>query len=136
MKEALVTVVSFSTAPEAHLAKSKLEASGIDATVVDDQTVSINWLYSNAVGGVKVKVLKKDLERARAILKTGAQDTESRSRLEANWEACPVCGSMDVEYFSDKRGPFMTWLCLGFPILPARKRLKCLNCGHIWKYEK
>jgi hypothetical protein len=135
MGERLLTVASFSTAPEAYLAKNRLDSADIYAMIVDEHTVGINWLYSNAVGGVKVKVFEKDLVQARAILEMNAPESESKSALSNGWGVCPVCGSENVEYYSDKRGPFLTWLTLGFPILPVRKKLRCLSCNHGWRYK-
>ncbi len=61
-------VATYSKPEEAHLAASFLEGSGITTYVADDQIVSLNWLYSNAVGGVKVQVSEDDWEEARELL--------------------------------------------------------------------
>lgn len=68
----VVVVRAFSAPHEAHLACSALRAAGIDATVADANIVAVNWLYSNAVGGVKVLVREEDLAAAREILDTRA----------------------------------------------------------------
>lgn len=63
-----VNIASFPTAPEAHLARNELEAAGIPAQVVDEQTVSALWHYGGALGGVKVMIDEKDVPAARKIL--------------------------------------------------------------------
>ena len=64
MSEKLTIIASFSHPFEAHLAKGKLESEGIEAYIADENIVGINWLYSNLVGGVKLKVREDDRERA------------------------------------------------------------------------
>lgn len=55
----------------------ELEAEGIRAFVIDEELVMANWLYSGAVGGVKVKVREGDVERALDILGMEALDEEA-----------------------------------------------------------
>src|SRR5262245_3733301 len=52
----LVTVGTFRDLPEAHALKMRLEAAGIPAYLADAELVAMDWLLSNAVGGVKVQV--------------------------------------------------------------------------------
>jgi hypothetical protein len=68
MPEALILIATFSHPFEAHLAKGKLESEGIEAFIADENIVGLNWLYSNLVGGVKLKVHEEDRERALKVL--------------------------------------------------------------------
>ncbi|MDZ4299014.1 MAG: DUF2007 domain-containing protein [Moraxellaceae bacterium] len=52
----MITVARFSLAIEAHIARAKLESEGIPAFVADEHTVTAQWLYSNAIGGVRLQV--------------------------------------------------------------------------------
>jgi hypothetical protein len=65
---ALVTVAAFNTIHEAYLAKSLLEGAGITAFIADEYTIGVNWLWANAVGGVKVQVAETDAEEAEKLL--------------------------------------------------------------------
>jgi hypothetical protein len=47
---------------------SILESSGIKALIPDQNTVSVQPFYSNAVGGIRIQVDENDLERAREVL--------------------------------------------------------------------
>jgi hypothetical protein len=69
----LVVLRAFSHPHEAHLACSALEAAGIHARLADDHIVAANWLYSNAVGGVKVLVRVEDAPAAQAVLDIAAE---------------------------------------------------------------
>lgn len=63
-----VTVAAFDTSPEAHIAMGRLEAEGIDCYLTDEHLVQTDWLYSIAVGGIKLQVPAPHAERARQIL--------------------------------------------------------------------
>lgn len=63
-----VTVGTFWNAVEAHVICARLEAAGIRAYLADEQTVNMDWLLANAVGGVKVQVAEVDAPRAQQVL--------------------------------------------------------------------
>jgi len=43
----------------------RLEANGIGCFIADDNVTAMNPLYNNALGGVKLKIFEKDLERCK-----------------------------------------------------------------------
>lgn len=63
-----VTIRRYSLPFEAHLDRSRLESEGIGAFVADEHTVNMQWMLSNAIGGVRLQVQEDDLYRARQIL--------------------------------------------------------------------
>lgn len=64
----LVVVASYSFDWQAHIAKGLLEEEGI-ACVIDNEIFnSIYPLGFNTIGGVNVRVFRRDLPRAKAIL--------------------------------------------------------------------
>lgn len=65
------TIATFDFLPEAEIARGRLLAEGIDCRLADQHLVQTNWLYSPAVGGIKLQVADAEVERAKAIL---AQD--------------------------------------------------------------
>jgi hypothetical protein len=64
----LVTVGVFATPEEAHICKNRLETDGIDAQLVDAETVGMAWYYASALGGVKVQVRAEQMEEAQRVL--------------------------------------------------------------------
>src|ERR1035437_476634 len=62
------TLASFNLPMDAYLLRARLEGSGITAYVRDENLITLDWLYSNAVGGVKVDVMDEDYERALELL--------------------------------------------------------------------
>jgi len=64
----LVTIRNFRDLPEALLAQGRLESSGIESFLADDNMVRMDWLISNLLGGVKLKVEEANVEIAEEIL--------------------------------------------------------------------
>jgi Putative prokaryotic signal transducing protein len=64
----MVVVARFSKPEEAHLLRMRLEAGGIQAFIRDENTIQIDWLYSNALGGVRVEVAEEDEAATRELL--------------------------------------------------------------------
>lgn len=63
-----VTIASFDMLPDAHIAAGRLEAEGIQSWIMDEHLVQTDWLYSIAVGGIKVQVRPDDVSRAQEVL--------------------------------------------------------------------
>jgi len=53
MSTELVTLQHFRDVPEALLAKGKLESAGIACALADGNLVRMDWLLSNAIGGIR-----------------------------------------------------------------------------------
>src|SRR4030042_4972559 len=86
MSERLFTVISCSHPWEAYIYKTKLEFEGIKCCIADEYIVIMNWLYSTAVGGVKVKVKESDVDNAIKLLRLGmSEDTKERHRLSCSY---------------------------------------------------
>jgi hypothetical protein len=64
----LVTVRRFRDLHEALLAKGSLDSAGIESFLADDNMVHMDWLMSNLLGGVKLRVESANLEVANEIL--------------------------------------------------------------------
>src|SRR4051812_17514481 len=67
-------LAAFSKPIDAHMLIARLEGSGIAAFARDENMVTLDWLASNAIGGVKVDVADEDYERAVEIMNTPAGD--------------------------------------------------------------
>jgi hypothetical protein len=103
-----VTVRQFRDLPEALLAKGSLESAGIQAYLVDDNMIRMDWFISNLLGGIKLKVHPEDAEAASEILNQPIPeilDVEGVGDVEQ--PKCPRCQSLDVAYMEYKQG----WTC-------------------------
>jgi Zn finger protein HypA/HybF involved in hydrogenase expression len=90
--EKFVTVATFTTSAEAHLAKIKLDAADIQCFVDNE-----NNLYSPPFGYVRLRVWEKDREEALAILGLEAASDEETDADEIA-VVCPYCKSDSVHY--------------------------------------
>jgi len=139
----LVTVATFSHPAEAYMQKAKLDSEGIQAFVVDDCVVAVNWLYSLAVGGVKLQVAEPDVEKALETLSVGRNITETTHEVESvgNQPQCPKCGSLHARHETfDSRAAFISHLAtmpllgsLGIPLPIFKPEWVCSKCGYRWK---
>ena len=92
----LVTIARFDLAGQAHIAKNALEAAGIKSVLADEQTIAMDWLLSNAIGGIKVQVLEEDAERAVTALEEslGSDETVDEETMTA---AAVAAGKEDID---------------------------------------
>ena len=58
------TIARFYKSEDAHLFRSFLESKGISAHVFDEHTPQLHWLYTIAIGGIRVMVDPADAEKA------------------------------------------------------------------------
>ncbi len=125
----LLTVAHFDFPWEAQLARTRLEAEGIEAWVADEYTIGMQWLYCNALGGVRVQVDAEDLFRARAILSED-RSTDVEEQVGTDPLVCPCCGSVRTRYHvRGRRVAFLIFLGFDFPLFPVRHILECEDCG-------
>jgi len=70
----LVVLPAFRDVPEALLAKGRLQASGIECFLADENMVRMDWFISNLLGGVKLMVQPADFSKASRILNEPISD--------------------------------------------------------------
>jgi hypothetical protein len=64
----LLTIRQFRDLPEALLAKSVLDSAGIECFLGDDNLIRMDWLWSNLLGGIKLRVRQEDALVASRLL--------------------------------------------------------------------
>ena len=130
------TVATYSFPHEAHIARARLEADGIPAFVADEHTINMQWLYSHALGGVKVQVPESYREEAITSLSQDYSDLLIEQEGEDVW-SCPECGSEKVESYTSGKIPafFLFWL-IQFPLWPTKKKFTCKQCGARFREEQ
>jgi hypothetical protein len=67
----LLTIRQFRDLPEALLAKSVLDSAGIECFLGDDNLIRMDWLWSNLLGGIKLRVRQEDALVASRLLEGG-----------------------------------------------------------------
>jgi Putative prokaryotic signal transducing protein len=74
----LVALRRFRDLPGALVAKGLLDSAGIKCFLSDENTVRMDWLWSNALGGVRLWVREDDLTESAALL---GHDFSSESEI-------------------------------------------------------
>lgn len=113
---------------EAHIAKGVLEEQGIPCWLKDENTVTIDPILTNAIGGIKLMVPREQAQKAMEILE-GLRNKQKEA------VTCPKCGSHNTELVSTPRKP-MNWISsittffLGDYAIALEKVNHCFGCGH------
>lgn len=130
MKQKFKTIAKFQYSSEAQIVKGRLEAEGIEVFLFDEFTIDTDPLISNAIGGVKLKVLSDQVLKAQHIL-----DTIHPYSLDDNGDnlICPNCKSDKIELFSTVKDiKSLFWFIFGFlfSALPfyAKHQYTCESC--------
>lgn len=122
-----IPIQSYNNYIDANIIMGRLEQEGIHCWLKDENTVTIDPILTNAVGGIKLMVPEIQLERAFELLK------QFRSEIEATLK-CPRCGSANVEFVTTPRkasnwfGVIIGFLFTSFA-LSGDKVYHCFDCG-------
>jgi DNA-directed RNA polymerase subunit RPC12/RpoP len=122
-----IAIQSYGNYVDAHIIMGRLEEDGIHCWLKDENTVTIDPILTNAIGGIKLMVAKSQVERALEIL--ALLDSDRKKKI-----SCPNCGSHNIEFVTTPRKPG-NWFSalLGFFILsfamPVEKVYHCFDCG-------
>ena len=123
-----IVLQSFNNYVEAHLLLARLESEEIECWLQDENTVTINPILTNAVGGIKLLVKKEDFVKAREVFRE-----IEKARKES--VECPQCKGHNVELVSTPRkasnwfSAVLTFF-LGDYALTINKVNHCFDCGH------
>ncbi len=131
MNESFKTVAVFQYSSEAQIIKAYLESEGIQVFMVDNFTIDIDPLFSNTIGGVKLKVLSKQENKALELL-----SSIKKYSLNDDGKAihCPNCNSIKVQLLTTVRDiKSFLWFVFGLlsAILPpyVKYTYKCQDCN-------
>jgi len=81
---------------DAHLLMAKLESEDIECWLQDENTVTVNPIWTNAVGGIKLLVTKQDFGCAYEIFR----EVENNRKQSVE---CPKCKGHNIELVSTPR---------------------------------
>ena len=119
---------SYNNYIEAHIAKGVLEEQGIRCWLKDENTLTIDPILTNAVGGIKVMIAKENAQTALEIL-------NQLKKEQTPTTVCPACGSKNIELVSTPRKA-INWLSaistflLGNYAMTIEKVNHCFDCKH------
>jgi hypothetical protein len=135
-KRNLVLLRQFRDLPEALLAKGSLDSAGIETFLADDNTVRVDWLWSNLLGGIKLLVDAENAAAANEILSQPILDSFDVDDVEDYRQPrCPHCQSLDVSFEELYKPIAFGSLLLGLPFPVHRKGWICHACRHTWQED-
>jgi hypothetical protein len=132
----LVTIGAYRDLPDALLAKSILDSAEIPCVLADDNIVRLDWFYSYAVGGVKLRVTNSDADDALQLLHHAPLESFIVEGVgDYRQPRCPNCASFDLRHDEFTRAayamlfyfPLLVWLRL-FSRLQVHG-WRCHSCG-------
>ena len=131
-----VIVGRYRDLPTAAVAKRVLDSAGMESFLTDDNFIRMDWLISNAVGGIKLLVRGEDAEGAKQLLE---EQVPERFDVEGVGEyeqpKCPKCGSYEISLDGLDKKIAYPGLFFGIPIPAVRSGWNCHACGHSWDPE-
>ncbi|WP_293788446.1 DUF2007 domain-containing protein [uncultured Pedobacter sp.] len=145
MNDRTVVYSTFYNPMEANIIKAKLEDRGFACFLADENVSTIQPLYNQAIGGVKLIVFERDVEAINALLaEDNSLDFESSDEIIDEEESaesktvCERCGSANVGYGMATEKKYSLWatmlafLTFTTPI-KANKCYHCYDCGFEFK---
>ena len=123
----LIKIRSFDNYFLANITLTKLQSIGIECYLKDENTVTMDPILSNAIGGIKLVVKEEDAEEARQILKE-----LDEAYLQS--VKCPKCGRSEITMESKPGAKnfftaIFTWLFSSYAIAPE-SIYRCGHCGY------
>lgn len=131
--ERFVVIRRFRDLPDAFLFKSILDSAAIECFLGDENTIRMNWLWSNLLGGVKLFVRATDVDTASGLF---VQPALERFEVEGIGEyqqpRCANCNSLEVSFNGLNKAVDYTRALLGGPRRLHRSLWQCDSCGQLW----
>ena len=124
---AFINIWSYDNYVPAHIAAGRLKEEGIECWLQDENTVTIDPILSNAIGGIKLMVAERDVKKALDILNTDREHHKSLT-------PCPKCNSQNIELILSQRkasnvfSAIFGYFFLGYPLAGTQLH-HCFDCG-------
>ena len=131
----LVTIRRYRDLTEAQIAQSLLESEGIQSWIQNENLVRVDWMYSNAVGGIRLQIAQEDESRAQETLDGQTPPTiVFDEKSEFVQPTCPTCGSRDISSLGSVLYPIFASATIEPVPLPADgDSWHCNTCDATWQ---
>ena len=123
----------FRDLPNALVSGSVLNSASIDFFLADENSIRMDWFWSNLLGGIKLCVRESDTDAASDLLDLDIPENFDFAGVgEYEQPRCPNCQSLEV-FFQGLHKPMDYSRVLLGASLPLRRSLwQCDSCGHQW----
>ncbi|MEY2918273.1 MAG: hypothetical protein RIS73_1987 [Bacteroidota bacterium] len=123
----MITLRSFDNYFLANITLTKLQDAGVECYLKDENTVTIDPILSNAIGGIKLVVKEADAEDAKQLLQQF--DEEYLKSVK-----CPKCSATEITLVtkpgaSNYITAIFTWLFSSYAVA-AESIYQCGKCGY------
>jgi hypothetical protein len=123
----------FRDMPDAFLFGSVLDSAGIECYLADENTIRMDWFWSNLLGRIKLCVRSADADAASSLLDQGVPEKFDVEGVgEYLQPRCPVCQSLEVSFRGLNKAVDYTSALLGGPWRFHRSLWECDACRHRW----
>ena len=137
MSDKIIVYRTFYNPIEASIVKAKLEDADIPCFLTDENVATIQPLFNQAIGGVKLNVFEKDVEQINVLLAddVSLEVPEIETEQTDDKVVCENCGSSNVSYGLATKNKHSWWvavLSILMTVYPfkANKCYHCYKCGH------
>jgi len=123
----------FRDLPVALVFDSLPDSASVECFLGDENTIRMDWFWSNLLGGIKLYVRKADAETVSSLLDPGVLEKfEVEGVGEYQQPRCPNCWSLEVSFRGLNRPVDYTRALLGGALPLHRSLWECDSCGHQW----
>jgi hypothetical protein len=123
----------FRDMPDAFLSNSILRSAAIECFLADENTIRMDWFWSNFLGGIKLCVREADADAAPSLLDQNVLEKfEVEGVGEYQQPQCPKCQSLEISFQGLNKPVDYTRALLGGPRPLHRSLWECDSCGHQW----
>ena len=139
IQDKILTLTTFENSYQAHLFRSYLAENNIDSYIFDENIVTLNPLYNNLMGGIKLQISSLDIDKAQELLNeyNSANVTNEHDEI----IQCPRCRSNNVDTnfksassIKSKLAMAIAFLTFTYP-LHFENMYYCRNCKNPFKKE-
>lgn len=131
--ELFVLLRRFRDLPDAFLFQSILDSADIECFLADENTIRMDWFWSNLLGGIKLFVRAADMGTASALFD---QPVPERFDVEGIGEyqqpRCANCNSLEVSFNGLNKPVDYIRALLGGPRPLHRSLWQCDSCSQQW----
>lgn len=132
-KRAIVIVRRYRDLADAFVGESILDSAAVECFLADENTIRMDWFWSNLLGGIKLCVKVEDFDSAASLLD---QSVPEKFNVEGVGEylqpRCPVCQSLEVSFQGLNQPVDYIRVLFGGPLQLHRSLWECDSCGHRW----
>jgi hypothetical protein len=119
--------------PDALLYESILDSAAIECFLADENTIRMDWFWSNLLGGIKLCARNADVDTALSLLGQGVPERFDVEGVgEYSQPRCPTCQSLEISFRGLNKPVDYTRALLGEPRPLHRSLWECGYCGHQW----